>query len=59
MILNTEFKALVELPSTYIVYSFTERPKLDQVRKYLPENVYLGRLDRIGGIVESHPKRNH
>lgn len=40
-----------------MTYSFNEVTKLDQLKKYLPENVLLGRIDKIGGIMECHPKR--
>lgn len=53
-----EFKGLVELQGLYLSYTFTEKPRLEMIKKYLPENVLLGRADRIGGIVESSPKRN-
>ena len=50
--MNIETKNLIEITGSYVNYSIALKPKLLAIKKYFPENVILGRYDRIGGIIE-------
>lgn len=41
---------LKEIFGLYLNYKFSNKPKLAALKQFLPENVFLGRLERIGGI---------
>lgn len=41
---------LKEISGLYLNYKFLNKKKLSSLKQFLPENVFLGRLQRIGGL---------
>jgi hypothetical protein len=43
-----------ELPGVHLIVSFSKRNKLAAIKKLFPENVLIGRNDRLGGVIDEH-----
>ncbi len=43
-----------ELSGAHVIVSFGKRNKLTAIKKLFPENVLIGRNDRLGGILDEH-----
>ncbi len=53
-----EYKGLKEITGAFMNFTFVSKPKLVAISRFLPENVLLGRNDRVGGVLEDPNKRS-
>lgn len=47
---------MIEITGAYINFTFSLKTKLAAVKNFIPENVILGRNDRIGGILDDNSR---